>query len=153
MIVGTGIDIVDMRRIQKLWEKHGQSFLDRIFTSYEQNYCLAKNQSKIRKNDLTTLAGNSLAKMFAAKEATLKAIGNTTGISWHEMEIKHESTGRPCLYITGQAHHNLMEIISSISPSMSDQNTTYVKTHLSISDDIPYAIAQVMIECSAIHYQ
>lgn len=147
MIVGSGVDIIDMRRIQKVWDKYGNRFLDRIFTPYEQNYCLKKNNQKLHPCDQTTLAGNSFAKIFAAKEATLKAIGDTTQIAWHDIEVRHEPSGRPTLIVMGQALQNLHLIIHNTFPFYNtQQKIPPIFTHISLSDDIPYGIAHVILE-------
>jgi holo-[acyl-carrier protein] synthase len=151
VILGTGCDIVDIRRIQGLIERQGQRFLDRVFTPYEQTYCLAKNQKIVRiradsPRALTSTSTNSFSKMFAAKEAAVKAIGNTDNIGWHDLEIKHEATGRPTLHLHGNAHDNLLHIIAQKLGNTAETQYIRYYTHLSLSDEPPYAIANVILE-------
>ena len=86
MIVGSGIDIVEIGRIQQSMDRHGKRFLDRVFTAAEQAYCLSKRNS-----------AESLAARFAAKEAGAKALGTgiTHGVNWLEIEVAREPSGRP----------------------------------------------------------
>lgn len=90
-IIGIGTDIIEIARIKQAIKKHGNRFLDRIFTSKEQKYC-----SKYA-NPLPNYAGR-----FAAKEAILKALG--TGLvgemSWQEMEIINDENGKPEVYLS-----------------------------------------------------
>ena len=92
-VIGNGIDIVECERIKSLIDRHGQRFLERIFTEAELKYCLN------RKRKWEHLAGR-----FAAKEAILKVIG--TGwrdkISWRDMEIINDTAGKPEVKLTGR---------------------------------------------------
>jgi holo-[acyl-carrier protein] synthase len=94
MIVGSGIDLVEIGRIQRSVERYGQRFLDRVFTAAEQAYCLRKR-----------LAAESLAARFAAKEAGAKALGTgiSQGVNWLEIEVVREPGGRPALRFYGRA--------------------------------------------------
>src|ERR1035441_1487943 len=94
MIVGSGIDMVEIGRIQQSVDRYGQRFLDRIFTGGEQAYCLRKRK-----------AAESLAARFAAKEAGAKALGTgiSFGVSWLEIEVVREPSGRPTLRFHGRA--------------------------------------------------
>jgi holo-[acyl-carrier protein] synthase len=94
MIVGTGIDLVEIGRIQKSMERHGQRFLDRVYTAAEQGYCLQKRRS-----------AESFAARFAAKEAGAKALGTgiSRGVNWLEIEVSREPGGRPTLQFHGRA--------------------------------------------------
>jgi holo-[acyl-carrier protein] synthase len=94
MIVGSGIDIAEIGRIQQSVDRYGQRFLDRIFTGGEQAYCLRKRK-----------AAESLAARFAAKEAGAKALGTgiSFGVSWLEIEVVREQSGRPTLRFHGRA--------------------------------------------------
>lgn len=148
MIVGIGTDIVDMRRIQSMWDRKGDAFFLKILTPYEQAYCLSKNASRIRPTDDTTLAGNSFAKIFAAKEATLKAIGQTEGIEWHHMEIQHEDTGRPYMLLHEKAYENVLACVRERLGKREENRYITIKVHVSLSDDIPYAVSYVLIEAN-----
>ena len=94
MIVGSGIDLVEITRIQQSTERYGQRFLDRVYTSAEQAYCLRKRKS-----------AESLAARFAAKEAGAKALGTgiSQGVSWLEIEVIREPGGRPTIRFHGRA--------------------------------------------------
>ena len=94
MIVGSGIDLAEIGRIQQSMDRHGRRFLDRVYTAVEQAYCLRKRNS-----------AESFAARFAAKEAGAKALGTgiSNGISWLEIEVIREPSGRPTLRFHGRA--------------------------------------------------
>jgi holo-[acyl-carrier protein] synthase len=94
MIVGSGIDLAEIGRIQKSVERYGQRFLNRVYTAAEQAYCLRKRNS-----------AESLAARFAAKEAGAKALGTgiSYGVNWLEIEVIREPSGRPTLKFHGRA--------------------------------------------------
>src|ERR1017187_8010343 len=94
MIVGSGIDLAEIGRIQQSVDRYGQRFLDRIYTAAEQAYCLRKRKS-----------AESLAARFAAKEAGAKALGTgiSHGVNWLEIEVGREPGGRPTLIFHGRA--------------------------------------------------
>jgi len=94
MIIGSGIDMVEIRRIQHSIDRYGRRFLDRVFTEDEQAYCLRKRNS-----------AESFAARFAAKEAGAKALGTgiSFGVSWLEIEVVREPGGRPNLRFHGRA--------------------------------------------------
>ena len=94
MIVGSGIDMVEISRIHQSMVRFGQRFLDRIFTGAEQAYCLRKRN-----------AAESLAARFAAKEAGAKALGTgiSRGVHWLEIEVVREPGGKPSLRFHGRA--------------------------------------------------
>jgi holo-[acyl-carrier protein] synthase len=94
MIVGSGIDMVEIRRIQQSMDRHGKRFLDRVYTVAEQAYCLRKRNS-----------AESFAARFAAKEAGAKALGTgiSYGVNWLEIEVVREPSGRPTLSFHGRA--------------------------------------------------
>lgn len=86
MILGHGVDIIELERIAESLEKHGDRFLHRIFTEEELSYCL-------QYQDPTP----PLAARFAAKEAIAKAFGCGIGeeIGWHDMVILRDEAGKP----------------------------------------------------------
>lgn len=94
MIIGSGIDLVEVGRIHDSVERFGARFLQRVFTSAEQAYCLRKRRSD-----------ESLAARFAAKEAGAKALGTgiSHGVNWLEIEVTREPGGRPALRFHGRA--------------------------------------------------
>ena len=92
-IVAHGIDLVDCPRIAEMVERHGERFIDRVFTKAEQTY------AKSTKNEIEKLAGR-----FAAKEAILKLMG--TGwrgkIAWTDIEVVNNAMGRPEVALEGE---------------------------------------------------
>jgi holo-[acyl-carrier protein] synthase len=94
MIVGSGIDLVEIARIQETMVRYGDRFLDRVYTASEKAYCLRKRN-----------AAESLAARFAAKEAAAKALGTgiSQGVTWREIEVVREPSGRPTLAWHGRA--------------------------------------------------
>ena len=94
MIVGTGIDIVEVPRVARSIERFGDRFLHRIFTADEIRYCQSKRNSVER-----------FAARFAAKEAGLKAIGTgwKKGVSWTDVEVRRQPGGRPTIHFFGMA--------------------------------------------------
>jgi holo-[acyl-carrier protein] synthase len=94
MIVGSGIDLIEIGRIQRSVDRYGGRFLDRVYTAAEKAYCLGKRNS-----------AESFAARFAAKEAGAKALGTgiSFGVSWLEIEVVREASGRPTLRFHGRA--------------------------------------------------
>jgi holo-[acyl-carrier protein] synthase len=93
-IVGHGIDIVSIARIQRILDEHRQRFLERCFTAAESSYCTERRNT-----------AQHLAARFAAKEAVLKALGTglTGGIAWTDIEVVRLADGRPTLALRGEA--------------------------------------------------
>lgn len=94
MITGTGIDVIEIERIQRVIDRYGKRFLDRVFLDAEQAYCRRKRNS-----------AESFAARFAAKEAAAKALGTgiSYGVNWLEIEVVREPSGRPSLKLHGRA--------------------------------------------------
>jgi holo-[acyl-carrier protein] synthase len=94
MIIGTGIDLTEIERIQQSIDRYGERFLNRIYTPAEQAYCLRKRN-----------AAESFAARFAAKEAAAKALGTgiSFGVTWLEIEVVREHGGRPNVQFHGRA--------------------------------------------------
>ncbi len=92
-IIGHGIDLVETKRIEEVWRRHPDRFLDRILTAAERAYC------ERRKNPLPNIAGR-----WAAKEAILKVIG--TGwrgeIAWTDIEVLNNKAGAPQVSLSGR---------------------------------------------------
>ena len=124
MIVGTGIDIVNIDRIERLMTRWGGVFLSRVFTETEIGWC----QRKARPSEC-------FATRFAAKEAFLKAIGwgLRNGIQWTDIEVKNDSIGKPCLFF----HRRAKEVL---------ETHRIQKTLLTLSHDRPFAVAHVILE-------
>lgn len=128
MILGTGIDITNIVRIEKLIESSGEKFIERIYTSAEQEIC------NTRKNRIP-----SYAKRYAAKEACAKALGYGIGKNalFCEIEVNNDEHGKPFIILHGSA----IKTLDNITPAGYN-----AKIFLSLSDDAPYAIAHVIIE-------
>jgi holo-[acyl-carrier protein] synthase len=88
--VAVGVDIIEVERVRKVYEHHGERFLQRVFTDLEIRQCRGK---------ATRLAGR-----FAAKEAISKALGTGLhGVAWREMEVVQLRSGRPSVRLHGKA--------------------------------------------------
>ncbi|MFG0304709.1 MAG: holo-ACP synthase [Phycisphaerales bacterium JB040] len=94
-IVGHGVDLVEVARIERMLGEQGERFLQRCFTHGERAY--ADTSSKRR--------AEHLAARFAAKEAALKALGTgwSEGIGWTDIEVARDEAGCPSLVVTGRA--------------------------------------------------
>ena len=92
MILGLGTDIVEITRIGQMIERHGDTFLNRVFTENENKYCGSK------KNKEQHYAGR-----WAAKEAVMKTLGTgfIKGIGWKEIEVVNLKSGKPTIVISG----------------------------------------------------
>jgi holo-[acyl-carrier protein] synthase len=90
MLIKTGIDIIEIPRIQAALDRHGERFLKRVFSDLEILECRGR--------------ADSMAIRFAAKEAASKALGTGIGpISWRDVETLHKWTGEPYLVLHGRA--------------------------------------------------
>jgi holo-[acyl-carrier protein] synthase len=127
MILGIGSDMVDVRRIERVISRHGDRFLDRIFTKTER----ARAERRMRRNE-------TYAKRFAAKEACAKALGTgfRHGVFWRDMGVVNLSSGQPTMKLTGGALRRLQEI----TPRGCD-----VRIDVAITDEGPMAQAIVII--------
>jgi holo-[acyl-carrier protein] synthase len=95
MVLGVGTDLIETKRIQESIDRYGERFLERVFTAGEIAYCMRKKKN----------AAESFAARFAAKEAGAKALGTgiSRGITWRELEVRREASGRPTLHLSGRA--------------------------------------------------
>ena len=93
-IVGIGTDIIEVLRIAQMIERHGELFVTRVYTPFEIQYCQQRKMST-----------QHYAGRWAAKEAVLKALGTgwRKGISWRDVEIRNDSSGRPTVALRGGA--------------------------------------------------
>jgi holo-[acyl-carrier protein] synthase len=132
MILGIGSDITDVRRIAKVIERHGERFLDRVFTPAER----AKADG--RRNRMETYA-----KRFAAKEACAKALGTglRAGVWWRDMGVVNLPSGRPTMELTGGAKRRLQ----ALTPAGCE-----ARIDLTITDEGPTAQALVIISAVAV---
>jgi holo-[acyl-carrier protein] synthase len=124
MIIGTGIDVVEVERIAAALERFGQRFQRRIFTPAEMRYCDSKRNRAER-----------YAARFAAKEAAVKALGTgwSQGVAWREVEVRREPGGRPTLHFTGVAAQHA-------------QRLGMKRAALSLTHTKEQAMAQVILE-------
>ena len=128
MIVGLGSDLIDIQRIAAALERHGDRFVERIFTDVER-----------AKSDRRTKRAASYAKRFAAKEACAKALGTgfARGVYWRDLGVVNLPGGRPTMKLTGGAADRLAVLVPpGHAPHI----------HVTITDDDPWAQAFVIIE-------
>ena len=94
MLIGSGIDLVEIERIAHSIERFGDRFLRRVYTAGEIAYCTRKRSS-----------AESFAARFAAKEAGAKALGTgiSFGVTWKEFEVERQPGKRPTLALRGRA--------------------------------------------------
>src|ERR1700739_261333 len=116
MLLGTGIDIIEIDRVARSIDRFGSRFLDRIFTPGEIAYCSRKKN-----------AAESYAARFAAKEAGAKALGTGIqhGVTWKELEVRREPGRRPTLHFSGRAREIANRLgVRHISLSLTRNTTT-----------------------------
>lgn len=92
MIIGVGIDLCPISRMERALSRHAPRFAERVFTPAERAYCEGRARP-----------GEHFAARFAAKEAFLKALGVPSGLSWHELEVVTGTGGAPRLRLSGEA--------------------------------------------------
>lgn len=128
MIIGLGSDLIDIRRIEKSIERHGERFTNRIYTEIER-----------QKSDRRRNRAASYAKRFAAKEACSKALGTglSNGVFWRDMGVVNDRNGKPTMHLTNGAAKRLAEMMP---------NGYEPVVHVTITDDFPLAQAFVIIE-------
>lgn len=102
MGVLAGIDIVEIDRIQRAIDKSGQAFIRRVYTTREIEYCEAKGVAR----------ASSYAARFSAKEAVSKALGTgiSRGISFQDIEVVNDASGKPSVLLYGEAEKRFREI-------------------------------------------
>lgn len=124
MIAGSGIDVVEIGRIQHSIDRFGGRFLKRVFLEAEQAYCMRKRNS-----------AESFAARFAAKEAAAKALGTgiSFGVNWLEIEVVRAASGKPSLRFHGRA----AEIAGRLG---------VVRSALSLTHTSQIAVASVLLE-------
>lgn len=110
-VIGLGTDIIECSRIGEMIHKHGELFLNRVFTQHEIAYCSSRKTSN-----------QHYAGRWAAKEAALKALGTgwAKGIQWTDIAVSHQLGGKPIITIDGVAaeiakEQGIAEIMLSIS--------------------------------------
>ena len=124
MIIGTGIDIVEIERFRKILAGTGERFLARVFTQEEQRFCLARRDP-----------APHLAARFAAKEAVFKALGTgwSKGVMWLDVEVRRQEHDAPVVLLHGVAS----EIAASKGVG---------KIHLSLTHTNNWAAATAILE-------
>lgn len=124
MLIGVGLDIIEVDRIRSAVDKWGDKFEKRIFTQKEINYCREKNDRFQR-----------LACRFAAKEAFFKALGTgwRLGMRWTEVEVANDRFGKPYILLSGRADEYRVQL-------------GVKKIFLSITSTKEYGAAQVILE-------
>ena len=127
MIIGLGSDIVDVRRIKEVLDRHGERFLDRCFTPQER----AKADGRARRVE-------TYAKRFAAKEACAKALGTglASGVFWRDMGVVNLPGGRPTMQLTGGA----LKRLQALTPK-----GYQARIDVTLTDEGPTAQALVII--------
>jgi len=124
VIVGMGIDIAEVERVKAAIERHGEAFLRRVYTPRERQYC------EKFKNKYERYAGR-----FAAKEATMKALGTgwSRGVRWVDVEVVRQSGGRPTISLAGE--------VAKVASALGVERVALSITHTSAQ-----AFAQVIFE-------
>ena len=127
MILGIGSDLIDITRVEKVIERHGERFISRIFTDVE------RARAERRANRIETYA-----KRFAAKEACSKALGTgiRQGVWWRDMGVVNLPGGRPTMRLTGGA----LKRLEALTPPGCE-----ARIDLTITDEYPLAQAYVII--------
>ena len=128
MILGIGVDLCNIERIEATLERFGDRFRHRVYTETE----LAK--ARRRPDEAATLA-----KRWAAKEACSKALGTglRMGIAWRDMAVRNLRTGQPVMEVTGWA----AERLAAMTPGGHE-----ALIHVTLTDDHPWAQAVVIVE-------
>jgi holo-[acyl-carrier protein] synthase len=124
MIVGTGIDVVEVPRVAAALQRFGRRFVERIFTEDEIRYCESKANRAER-----------YAARFAAKEAGMKALGTgwNHGVRWRDLEVQRARGGRPTLVLSGKAAEFAKQLGAA-------------RTQISLTHTAAEAIAHVILE-------
>ena len=126
MYLSNGIDIIDIRRIKKTIQKYGHKFKKRCFHEGE----IIKSESRLN-------VAESYAKRYAAKEACAKALGTglAQGVFWKDIEVQNDKLGKPSIKLHGKA----LILFKKLN------NNKDCSIELSLSDEVNYAIANVII--------
>lgn len=125
--VAVGVDIIEVERVRKVYEHHGERFLRRVFTENEVRQCRDK---------VTRLAGR-----FAAKEAISKALGTGMhGVAWREMEVVQLRSGRPSVRLHGNAKKRAELLgLSGFDVSIADLQTLSIAIAVAVQAALPSA--------------
>jgi holo-[acyl-carrier protein] synthase len=129
VILGLGADLCDIRRVERVLARHGDRFLMRVFTEVERARAARRTES---------LWAGTFAKRFAAKEACAKALGTgfSRGVFHSDMGVVNLPSGAPTMALTDGA----LARLAAITPA-----GMVAEIALSLTDEPPYAFAQVII--------
>ena len=133
MILGTGVDTIDIRRIEASLARFGDRFTHRIYTELERKRAERRPDQRAA----------TYAKRFAAKEATSKALGTglKKGVFWRDMGVANLPSGQPTMVLTGGAARRLAELTpAGYRPHI----------HVSLTDDYPLAVSFVIISAELV---
>ena len=122
MLIGTGVDLIEVERIAHSIERFGERFLRRVYTDHEIAYCRGRRVS-----------AESFAARFAAKEAGAKALGTgiSRGVTWNEFQVARNPGGRPVLELRGRAALLAKELgVRAISLSLTHTGSLAMATVL-----------------------
>ncbi|MFT8776367.1 MAG: holo-ACP synthase [Gluconacetobacter liquefaciens] len=133
-LLGIGSDLCDIRRIERALGRHGERFLDRVFTE-------AERRRADRRNGQARLG--AYAKRWAAKEACAKALGTgfSQGVFHRDLGVDNLPTGQPVMVLTGGARARLDALLAPGATA---------RILLTMTDEYPYAFAQVMIDAGPV---
>ena len=117
----TGIDIIEISRVRQVLERYGRRFLERVYTPGEIAYCRERPPN--------------LAARFAAKEATMKALGTgVRGVGWKDIEVVRHESGAPAIRLHGRCKQRAQRLgVQEIA--------------ISLSHSREYAVASVVVRC------
>ena len=137
MIIGLGVDIIEVERVRAIFERYGLKFVKKILGRQENKYFseMYNNHSPQSRELLIAF----LAKRFAAKEAVSKALGTgiKNGVNWKNIEIVNRQSGKPIIYLYGKAQDKLLELTPKNMLS---------EIHISITDEKELAQALAVID-------
>ena len=119
-MLSTGVDIIEISRVRRVLDKYGDRFLGRIYTPGEIGYCRGR--------------APNLAARFAAKEATMKALGTgVRGVGWKDIEVVRHESGAPSVKLHGRAQARA-------------ERLGVLEISLSLSHSQEYAVAFVVVQ-------
>jgi holo-[acyl-carrier protein] synthase len=132
MIIGYGIDLCDIRRVEDSLARFGERFIRRCFTDVERE-----------RSERRAARAASYAKRFAAKEACAKALGTglSQGVYWRDMGVVNLPSGKPTMLLTGGAAARLVDLTPAGHRAI---------LHVTLTDEYPLAQAHVLIEAIAL---
>jgi holo-[acyl-carrier protein] synthase len=115
-VLGIGTDIVECLRIAQIIERHGDIFINRVYTAHEVEYCRGRK-----------LATQHFAGRWAAKEAVMKALGTgwRRGIQWRDIEVRNDSSGKPVVALRAGAR----DLVESLGISEMWISISHCRSH------------------------